>query len=268
MDITWYGNASVRIRIDGLSLLFDPFLPLPGAAYSLSADQLLPAPNILITHGHLDHLASVPELVSLGAGMVYATSRPCQTLEQQAVPAAVLHQISPGDKLRFEISGDLGDGTDDAVTVSVLPGKHIVFDTLLVLRTLLNPRVLRFMHNVPGIIRTNRAFTESHETVHYEIAYAGQRIMLMGSLGLADEEVYEQGVDLLVLPYQGHTHLERLALPVVERLMPRRVLLDHFDDAFPPVSRSIDTSGFVSLMARLHPDIECIVPQRFAVMEL
>ncbi|MCL2137682.1 MAG: hypothetical protein FWH40_09265 [Coriobacteriia bacterium] len=90
----------------------------------------------------------------------------------------------------------------------------------------------------------------------------------MGSLGLADGFEYEQWADLLVLPYQGHSHLERQSLPIMERLMPHRVLLDHFDDAFPPVSRSIDTSGFVSLIARLHPDIECIVPQRFAVMKL
>ena len=49
-------------------------------------------------------------------------------------------------------------------------------------------------------------------------------------------------MDLLVLPYQGASNLLTPAMQVIERLKPKAVLLDHFDDAFPPGSSAVDTS--------------------------
>ena len=74
--------------------------------------------------------------------------------------------------------------------------------------------------------------------------------MILGSLGLDPETVYPQGADLLILPFQGKSDLSAAALPVVKRLRPKSVLLDHYDDSFPPMSAEIDTRAFCELMEK------------------
>ena len=271
MEVTWYGTASIRIDIQKLSLLFDPFVPLPGADYTLPVAGFLPAPYIFITHGHLDHLRSIPQLVGCGAGEVFATATPCATLMGQGVPRESVHRIEPGGEVRFSAaegclldSGTAGppEAGGDTVTVRAVQGRHIRFDVPLVLATLASPRIVRYADNVATIRRDNKVFLENHETVVYEASYGGLRVTLMGSLALADDGPYTPNPDLLVLPYQGHSRLELVALPIIERLMPRAVLLDHFDDPFPPVSHEIDTAPLVEAMAQRHPGIRVIVPER------
>lgn len=65
--ITWLGHSSFLIRLDGWTLLTDPFLtatagPLPGwgpkryAGPALGPDQLPPIDAVLVSHNHYDHL--------------------------------------------------------------------------------------------------------------------------------------------------------------------------------------------------------------------
>ena len=63
-----------------------------------------------------------------------------------------------------------------------------------------------------------------------------------------DATVYPTGADLMVLPYQGTSDLLTPAAAVIDRLKPRAVLLDHWDDAFPPVSSAVDTSDIHSAL--------------------
>lgn len=306
MPITWYSTASLRLDIQQLTLLFDPFAPLPAAGINLHAADFLPAPHILITHGHLDHLSTVPALLTLAAPQslespdhpgspqqpetpaVYASATPCSTLVAQGVDPAMLNCIKPDDKILFsavkgapltqdaaqesmgtqDFDSPKGSNnpwsplTPDVVTVNVRKGRHIRFDARLVLRTLFNPRLLRSLGSSLGLLAMHRAYPEKGETLIYEVSYADTLLTVMGSLALAEDERYTQNPDLLVLPYQGQTHLQQPALAVVEKLMPRAVLLDHFDNSFPPISRTIDPSPFINLMAQRHPQIRIIVPQR------
>jgi len=286
MDITWYGTASLRIDIQGLSLLFDPFVPLPGASCRMRVEGFLPAPQVFITHGHFDHLFSVPDLVRAGGGTVFATQTPLSTLAGQGVPAKHLKLVKPGDRLCFsaatgspipsfpknsqaeggnpdpEAASASQEDTDRGVAVAVRRGRHIRFDAWLAASTLTDPRMLSYRENAQAIRRANKVFAENNETVVYEVSYHHTRLTVMGSLALDEQERYAESPDLLVLPYQGHSHLEKVALPIIERLAPRKVLLDHFDNSFPPLSRDIDPSPFLEAMAKSHPDVQVIVPQR------
>ena len=47
----------------------------------------------------------------------------------------------------------------------------------------------------------------------------------------------------------------------VDRLMPKRILLDHFDDAFPPASREEDTRPFYRLLSSRYPQIRAVKPK-------
>ncbi len=70
----------------------------------------------------------------------------------------------------------------------------------------------------------------------------------MGSMGLDDSQAYPTGADLLILPYQGKSDPLPYAASLVERLMPKAILLDHYDDSFPPMTARVSTAAFERLM--------------------
>ena len=65
---------------------------------------------------------------------------------------------------------------------------------------------------------------------------------------------------MLILPYQGTSDLVSAACSIIDRIEPRSVLLDHFDDAFPPVSRQIDTKPLRKVLKERYPDLPVVKP--------
>lgn len=85
--------------------------------------------------------------------------------------------------------------------------------------------------------------------------------LLMGSLNVDGTTEYPKGADLLILPFQGRLDIDRYALPFIKALQPKKVLLDHHDNTFPPISSSIKTSPFVAAMHQEHPTIQVLCPK-------
>jgi L-ascorbate metabolism protein UlaG (beta-lactamase superfamily) len=259
LRLKWYGTATILLEQDGTKLLFDPFLSLNDKCVKspedeLSAvEELASVDTILVTHGHLDHIADIPAILRQGDGTatVYCTAKPHEVLVSKGVDEIRIREIKPGDRLGF-----------GPFEVRVLKGKHIVFNMGLVLKTFFNPRVLTYRNNLGYLLKENRICVEAGETVAYDISVVDKRILLLGSLNLDDDTEYPKGVDLLILPFQGRSDLTKYAMPFIDRLRPKKVLLDHFDDAFPPISSNVKTGPFVSLMRRKYPDIQviCIEP--------
>jgi L-ascorbate metabolism protein UlaG (beta-lactamase superfamily) len=274
MKITWFNNASILIEEGGEKLLIDPFVPFDGAENPGSVDTYLRtgAKHILITHGHLDHLLNVPEIAARTDVQVFCTGTPEKTLRKYGVAGAHITQIRPGTRLL--LSG---------FEVDVKQGRHVRFDPPLVFRTLFSRRMLRYREGRRRVLRHHRHFPEHGETVVFEIrgdsAFVqgsdlrmlggGVWVQVLGSMALDARESYRQHADCLVLPYQGHSDMAGTALGIVEKLLPRKILLDHFDDAFPPVSGcGIDPAPFIAAMARRYPGVEVIVPQAGVPVEI
>ena len=78
----------------------------------------------------------------------------------------------------------------------------------------------------------------------YEVKGKKARLQILGSMGLRNDVVYPCGADLLVFPLQGRSDLDTFGLDIVARLKPKRVLLDHYDDAFAPATDQVKTEGF------------------------
>ena len=78
MRLKWYGTATILLEQDGTQLLFDPFLSLNADAFMPPIEELSKAGNILVTHGHLDHIVDIPAILNHGGGhaKVYCTVSP------------------------------------------------------------------------------------------------------------------------------------------------------------------------------------------------
>ncbi|MBU9728553.1 MBL fold metallo-hydrolase [Diplocloster modestus] len=249
MKITWYGTASIVLESGGERILFDPFVQLRGGEHIFPPDTFAQEKHIFITHGHVDHLLSVPDIQKISGADIYCTDRPADTLEHYGGRYGQMIRITPGD--RISIGG---------IQVTVLPGKHISFDWRLIVVVLSRPQTYLQLRNSLFLAKMHHRFPENGEIVIYQIEAEGKMLLLMGSLGLSDGVDYPRGADLLILPFQGRSRLSEAALPVIEKLNPKSVLLDHFDDAFPPISSSISTVEFVKRMAEIHPDHKIIIP--------
>ena len=231
MKIKWHGNASIGIETETSGLVIDPFLELPGGENPNRPEDFARYQGVLLTHGHVDHLGNLPEIFKDRKISIACSMTPRRTLIRKGIPPGQIRLIRPGDRLR---AGDL--------RIEVFRGRHIRFDAALVLHTLINPRVLQYKENMRWFAGEHLRDHENGETLAFLVSDGNERAFVLGSLGLDPDETYPQGTDTLILPFQGRTYLLGPALSVVERLQPKAVMLSHFDDAFPPVSGSIDTT--------------------------
>lgn len=249
MKITWYGTASLLFDSGEDRILIDPFLTLKGAKNHPSLLSYIKEESILITHGHLDHLYSVPKIMANSDATVYCSAAPARTLEKKGVDGDQIVLIRPGDSLIF-----------GSIKVKVLQGKHIEFDRKLIQKTLFNPRVFRHFSNLLFLGWNHPKYREQQETLVYQIEAGGKIVLVLGSLNLDEKTEYPKYADMLVLPYQGSSDLITQTLSIIERIEPRTILLDHFDDAFPPISTQVDTKPLKKFLDNKFPELPVVKP--------
>ena len=249
MKITWYGTASLLIDAEGDRILIDPFLTLRGAKSQPSLEDYTSADSILVTHGHVDHLGSISKILEYSDATVHCGGIAAQTLEKQKADSDQIVIVHPGDVLSF-----------GKIKVTVLKGKHIRFDAEIIRKTFLHPRILRYFPNFVKLTYRNLFYREAGETYIYQIDVCNKKILILGSLGLDEDTEYPEYVDMLVLPYQGASDLVKPAVAIIEKIKPRTVLLDHFDDAFPPISRHIDTKPLKKALTERYPELPVVKP--------
>lgn len=234
--ITWYGTASVRIAAGDSQLLIDPFFPFPESCVRVDADAFAGCSRILVSHGHFDHISSIPSLVRRDT-QIFCTNAPYRSLCRTGVAESHLHRIGAGDI--FSAGG---------FRITVLKGNHSRLGAGDILKTLCSKRVFQNRKGLLKKLRMIAACHEKHETVCYLIEIYGRRILVLGSLALDANTAYPEGADLALFPYQGFGSLCQIAEDICKQLRPRAVLLTHFDDTFPPFSSDVDTTGFAASM--------------------
>ena len=229
MKAVWHGTASIEFVNEQGSILFDPFVPLKGSPVPVSIEEFDGFKYIFVTHGHFDHIVSIPEIYKRNPYVkIYCTDTPYNTLNKKGIPEENLRRLSCGQNV--EVSG---------FSISVFHGKHAVLPSLTL------PLLMSFLRspargNLPYIAKENRRCRENDETLFYRIEADGRTVFLMGSLNLRDDTEYPTGADLLILPYNGWNDNCPPAVSTIERLKPTRVLLDHYDETFPPLTTKLD----------------------------
>ena len=144
-----------------------------------------------------------------------------------------LHLIKAGDVF------SVGD-----FRITAYKGKHIKLGAWDIVKALFSKRVFRSRKGILKKLAKIISCPERNESLCYLVEVCGKRILILGSLALADGIPYPTDVDIAFFPYQGFGDLCSIACRIYNRIKPKAVLLTHFDDTFPPFSSDIDTSDF------------------------
>jgi len=261
MKIEWHGTAALTIESGGVMLAADPFIGMPFGmrdAERLKTDRakvFRQADAVLVTHGHFDHIYDIPAIYGGTDTPIYATKTPVKTMTEKGIDPAQLRMLTPGESFT---TGDF--------RITAYQSRHCTFDLAVILQTVFRKATVRHPISLIKLLRLNKAYPENGETLLYMIEAEGKRIQLMGSMGMAEGVSYPVGADLLILPFQGTGDPARTVRPIVDRLKPKAILLDHYDDAFPPMSALIRTDPFTREMT--DKGIPCEAAQVGRIIEI
>ena len=248
MKITWFGTASVALDDGSTKLLLDPFTRMNRRLPKVTVKDFTGFDHMLLSHGHFDHIVDVPAILREDKNVdVYCTKTPLRTLISRGADGTRLNLVAPGD------SFDLG-----SFHITVHAGRHIDFD-MPYIASVLPGCVIRFPQTF-RLLYYIKKLPENGEIVLYEIRSGEELVLVMGSYGVAENETYPAGADLLVFPFSGNTSIAGMAGDTLKTLRPKRLLFTHFDDSFPPLTKRMDVEGYQEKLKRDFPEMETIVP--------
>lgn len=250
MKIMWCGTATLLVESGDTRLLFDPYLrkyDRRGAPFPL--EEALRADAVFITHPHCDHFCDI--------GTFAAERRPVYA-SAHAVEIARKNGLGG----RFYVLAPYSGVRVGALTVTAYPSVHCVFDAATVMRVLLSPRTWRHPRVCAELLREARRFRlHRRQSLCLEVCDGAKRVVILGSAGMLGGVPYPKGADLFVFPYQGRAEMHRVLLPFLDVFLPKKVMIDHFDDAFPPVSSAVDPQKFPAAVKERLPKAEALIPE-------
>ena len=99
MDFTYYGHSCFAVSINGKRILFDPFIKPNELAKHVNADTI-PADYILLSHGHVDHIADCVSIAKRTGAKVIASWEIHEWLHKQGIENT--HPMNVGGKWNFD----------------------------------------------------------------------------------------------------------------------------------------------------------------------
>lgn len=125
--------------------------------------------------------------------------------------------------------------------------------------------------NAPKVIMqfsTTKTMSEGGETVAYEIESHGKRVFLTGSFREFPGEQYPEDVDLFVLAVGASVFASEKTKDFIDKYHPKKILVDHIDDAFPPLTKDINLKRLKNSIKDNHPEIQFIDPEICKAIEV
>ena len=99
MEITYYGHSCFQITVDGIKMLFDPFITPNPLATGISIAEINPD-FLLITHGHGDHVADAEAILKQSGAMLIANFEVVTWFQNKGIENA--HPMNQGGNKEFD----------------------------------------------------------------------------------------------------------------------------------------------------------------------
>ncbi|MBU1193380.1 MAG: MBL fold metallo-hydrolase [Proteobacteria bacterium] len=252
MELKWLGTAGFEIQTDGQSFLLDPFLSRKKTArpvQDLTPEDFKESRQIFISHGHFDHIMDVPGICAISN---------CGILCSESVKKSLIwHHTNPEQIKTVQTDRECMDF--NSFKAQAFFSTHVQFDAKLVLNTVrrLNISLVKDIPRLKsfpcGQVLSWRFFVEN-KIIHF-----------FGTAGSTDLELEriktEPPVDILLLPFQGHSKICDIGIKYVQHLQPKIIVIHHHDNFYPPISQSMDVSPFTDRLKKTHPQIRVMIPQ-------
>lgn len=258
MDIQWLGTAGFRIQTRNVSFLIDPYLTRNRDAeprQTLTPRDLAPASHIFVSHGHFDHIMDIPAVVRHTGARIFCSFRAAHTLLDMGVDPGCIETV---DQAGFEIQFE-------GVRAKAFYSRHIRFDFRLLATTL-----VKIGRRLPGILPLFLNYP-CGQVLGWEFELENRRIHFFGSGGSTAKELMalkKYGVEILLLPLQGHSDICSRALEYVRILEPELVIPHHQDNFYPPISQMVDIACFVDQVRAVSPGTRVLVPRINEILSL
>lgn len=99
MKVTYYGHACIAVEAAGRTLLFDPFISANELARAIDVNAV-PADYILISHGHVDHIADAAAIAKRTGAAAISNFEITQWLAKKGVQN--VHPLNHGGTIRLD----------------------------------------------------------------------------------------------------------------------------------------------------------------------
>lgn len=99
MKLTYYGHSCFSVIVKGKKLLFDPFITYNELANNIVDVDQIPADYILLSHGHVDHVADCVRIAARTNAQVVCNWETGEWLIKQDITN--IHQMNTGGKWNF-----------------------------------------------------------------------------------------------------------------------------------------------------------------------
>lgn len=251
MKITWYGTAAIRLEENGEIILIDPFSRINPKLERPSMEEFGDVDIVLNTHPHFDHLYHAPSVLSRTNAKIYGGRTMRDTLRNRGVNV----------EKKVKLVSDYDVIKTRETSIIVYPANHCEND--LPTRAKVLPRALATFQLKRGLTieEVHKKFPMGEDVFAYKIKTEEMNVLVFGSSGVSENMSLLEPIDILIWPYQGREDMAEYSLEMIQKINPRTVILSHFDDAFPPITVSMDTKKFVNLMRKFRPDIKVIIPK-------
>jgi len=234
VSFKWFGTDGWEISFGNRTILFDPWFSRFDSGFltgKFNASAVLPldealinqhikkADQILIGHGHWDHMADVPYIAKKTNAMVIGSETHANVMRAAGVPEGKIVQVKGGEYMQFE-----------GYTIEVFPGVHSMGPTK-------KHVVPGHLFAVPGAAPTKIADMPEGDSLIYMITIGGKfRIFLMSTANYIEREIAGLKPDVALVASIFANQIHNFTPRLLKALNYPKILLpthwDHFEQPF------------------------------------
>jgi len=268
VTITWLGTASYILSLNNVKLLFDPFFSRNEKAtpkLKTQKEDISDISGIFISHGHYDHVCNAGWFAENLDIPIYCSETAKRNIINWAEGKIIenhIESLSERAKNNIKICNFYDKiNISEEITVELIKSEHIRFDFKTVLSRVFS---WQFLKEAKSLLPYGKAFPKG-DVFGFCTFFNDIKIVSFGSLWhkYVEELQKYQLCDIFLVPYAGNSnkHMVKKTDKMITILQPKIVIPIHWDNFFPPISRTEDLEPLLKLIAKKFPNVEVLIPK-------